>query len=280
MYQILRNYFLPLLFCFYFVLGRTPELSIVEYRPFPEKIFLLGVEPTQLNWSIANKFLLLDENRSELLEVGPFGDINLTSGFTRQESRFGELIWMGIAPNGIRIIDRMENEMIYLDYRLNEIQTVSFEQRIFPEMATIDPWGRMYLYSKTYNGIFIFERSELNTIPFIDLSKEYSSLHCLIDISSNQDGDLALLSCDGYLQHYSRNGQKLFSTIIKIDDPAFLVSLRDDWLVFNIQGNGVSINSGDLMSIPASSIPVMDIRSMNRSIAVLTKDHILILDVK
>ena len=50
--------------------------------------------------------------------------------------------------------------------------------------------------------------------------------------------------------------------------------------VFNIQGSGVSIYSGDHLSIPASSIPVMDIRSMNRSIAVLTKDHILILDVK
>ena len=61
--------------------------------------------------------------------------------------------------------------MIYLDYRLNEIQTVSFEQRIFPEMATIDPWGRMYLYSKTYNGIFIFERFDIVSmlISTIDL---------------------------------------------------------------------------------------------------------------
>ena len=46
------------------------------------------------------------------------------------------------------------------------------------------------------------------------------------------------------------------------------------------KGDGISINTGDHLSIPASSIPVMDIRSMNRSIAVLTKDHILILDVK
>ncbi len=280
MHQILRNYFILLLFCFYSVLGISPKLSIVEYRPFPEKISLLGIEPTQINWSIANKFLLFDENRSELLEVGPFGDVNLTSGFTMRESRFGELIWMGMAPDGIRIIDRMENEIIYLDYRLNPIQAIGFEHRIFPEMATIDPWGIMYLYSKTYNGIFSFERSELSTLPFIDLSKESSALHCLIDISCNQDGDIALLGCNGYFQHYSRNGQKRSSTILNINDPAFLVSLRGDWLVFNRQGDGISINTGDHLSIPASSIPVMDIRSMNRSIAVLTKDHILILDVK
>ena len=105
-------------------------------------------------------------------------------------------------------------------------------------------------------------------------------MHCLIDISCNQDGDIALLGCNGYFQHYSRNGQKRSSTILNINDPAFLVSLRGDWLVFNRKGDGISINTGDHLSIPASSIPVMDIRSMNRSIAVLTKDHILILDVK
>ena len=82
MHQILRNYFILLLFCFYSVLGISPKLSIVEYRPFPEKISLLGIEPTQLNWSIANKFLLpkaLKENgvkEGEMdLQEGTFKEI-------------------------------------------------------------------------------------------------------------------------------------------------------------------------------------------------------------
>lgn len=280
MYQILRNLLALTYFCLSFGIGQTLKLTISDYRPFPDKIFKLGIEPTQLNWSIANKFLLLDENRSELIELDPFGNVNLTSGFSGSNSHFGELTWMGIAPNGIRLIDRIENEIVFLDYRLNPIQIITLEQRIFPEIATIDPWGRIYLYSKTYNGIFLFERAELNMIPFIDLSRESPSYHCIIDIASNQDGDLALLSCDGFFQQFSRNGKIIFSTFTKIDEPSFLVALREDWLVFNQQGEGISINSGDQLSIPNSSDPVIDIKSMNRSMAVLTKDHILIIDVK
>ena len=52
---------------------------------------------------------------------------------------------MGVAPNGIRLIDRIENEIIFLDYKLNPIQTITLEHRIFPELATIDPWGRICL---------------------------------------------------------------------------------------------------------------------------------------
>ena len=63
------------------------NLSIAEYRPFPEKISLLDIEPTQVNWSIANRFLLLDENKRELLELGPFGDLNLAGGLGRQRAR-------------------------------------------------------------------------------------------------------------------------------------------------------------------------------------------------
>ena len=56
--------------------------------------------------------------------------------------------------------------------------------------------------------------------------------------------------------------------------------LRDDWLVFNNNGAGLSILLNKLLEIPEVSIPILDIKSMNRSVAVLSKDHILILNAQ
>ena len=57
---------------------------------------------------------------------------------------------------GVQIIDRFENELIQIDFRLNPIQSIHFNHAIFPELASIDPWGRLFIYSKTYNSIFLF----------------------------------------------------------------------------------------------------------------------------
>jgi len=58
------------------------------------------------------------------------------------------------------------------------------------------------------------------------------------------------------------------------------VPLRDDWLVFNNNGDGLSILLNKVLEIPEVSIPILDIKSMNRSVAVLSKDHILILNAQ
>ena len=126
MYLIPRNFLLFIYFCLSFGLGQGLKLTISDYRPFPEKIFSLGIEPTQFEWSLANKFLLLDENRTDLISLDHSGNLSLTSGLSNPNTRFGELIWMGVAPNGIRLIYRIENEIIFLDHRLNPIQTILF----------------------------------------------------------------------------------------------------------------------------------------------------------
>ena len=136
------------------------------------------------------------------------------------------------------------------------------------------------MYSRTYNGIYIFEKSHLDKVPFISFSKEFSSTFCMKAMEINQDGELAILGCDGIFHHFSQNGQRQASFPSTIEQAEFLVSVRRDWLIFNREGHGISVNSLDHLSIPGSSVPVIDIASMNRSIAVLSKDHILILDVK
>ena len=276
---ILHRFIFVLSFCASFCVCQV-KLSVVEYRPFPEQLSVLDLTPSCINWSIANKFILLDENGRELFELGPIGDLNLNGGFGKTISRYGELVWMGVSPTGIQVVDRLENEIITLDYRLDFIQTSPLNKKIFPEKATLDPWGRLFLYSRGHNSIYLYENFHLDKIPFIDFSKIFSNGFCLQDFNVNQNGEIALLGCDGIFHSFSYNGQKLLSFPSTINDAQFLSPVRDDWFIFNRDGDGISIKTETLLSIPGSSIPVIDIASMNRSIAVLSNDHILILDVK
>ena len=53
------------------------------------------------------------------------------------------------------------------------------------------------------------------------------------------------------------------------------------WFVFNDKGDGESVfDKSVTLHIPAISTPIVDIKNMNRSLAILSKDHISILNVK
>ena len=255
------------------------SLDIAEYRPFPEKIMLLDLKPDLLNWSIANRFLLLDKSKHELIELGPFGDVVLSSGFGLRSQRYGELIWMGISPHGILIVDRLGNQITVLDYRLNPVTSNGFEPRIFPEYAAVDPWGRIYLYSNQYNSIFLYE-GELDQQPLIDLNRVVDIGSCLQDMEINQDGELAILDCEGTVHFFHVLGNLRYSYPSHVRQGKFLIAVRNKWFVFNSEGNGRSVQDQEPVSIPGASIPVLDITSMNRSIAILARDHILVLNVQ
>lgn len=276
---MLRKY--GIIFIFWANVGLAQvSVSIAEYRPFPEKIELLGIEPTKLGWSIANNLLLLDVNHSELIELSSFGDVTLSGGFNQRSSSFNELIWMGLSPNGIQVVDRLENKIITLDYRLNSMGESKLNRHIFPELGALDSWGRLFLYSRTYNVIFSVEQKRLIETPFIDLTKEFGKSVCLKDLEVNQDGELAFLDCDGTVHIFNRLGQVQLYYPSKIDNAEFLVPVRQRWFVFNTQGEGRSIKTNETVTIPVASLPVVDIASLNRSLAILSNDHILILDVK
>ena len=276
---MLRKYGIILIFWANVGLAQV-SVSIAEYRPFPEKIELLGIEPTKVGWSIANNLLLLDVNHSELIELSSFGDVTLSGGFNQRSSSFNELIWMGLSPNGIQVVDRLENKIITLDYHLNSMGESKLNRHIFPELGALDSWGRLFLYSRTYNVIFSVEQKRLIETPFIDLTKEFGKSACLKDLEVNQDGELAFLDCDGTVHIFNRLGQVQLYYPSKIDNAEFLVPVRQRWFVFNTQGEGRSIKTNETVTIPVASLPVVDIASLNRSLAILSNDHILILDVK
>ena len=246
----------------------------------PKELKALRLNPDKINWSLRNSFLLLDSYNSELLLLKNSGKVKYSSGFGRRHNVYGELIWAGISPIGIQVVDRLENEIIILDLNLNFMHSISINKNLYPEIAQIDPWGKLFMYSNTYNGIFILENNYISNEPFIDFSKEFYSNYCIKDFAISSDGDVAILGCDGKFNQFSQNGLKKRSIPIEIGNPLFLVSLRDDWFVFNADGECLLLSSSEKIFFPKISSPILDIATINRSIAILTKEQILVLNVR
>ena len=240
----------------------------------------LRFNPDKINWSLRNSFLLLDSYNSELLLLNNSGEVKFSSGLGRRHNVYGELIWAGISPIGIQVVDRLENEIIILDLNLNFMHNTSINHNLYPEMAQIDPWGKLFMYSNTHNGIFILQNGNISNKPFIDFSKEFYSNYCIKDFTINSNGNVAILGCDGKFNEFSQNGLKIRSIPIEIRNPLFLISIRDDWFVFNADGVCLSISNYEKILLPKIRSPILDIATINRSIAILTKEQILVLNVR
>ena len=276
---IFRKYSFFILYIFQFICGQISDFKIKEYFPLPETISELGLKPTKFSWSIGNKFIFIDEVKNQIMDVNTIGHLSFPSGLS-ENSVYGQFIWAGIIPEGIGVIDRLENSINYLDVRLNTNSLLYFNQKIYPELAAVNSWGVIHLYSQTYNSIYTVERSRFNSSPFIDLTKERLSSHCFIDMSLNGDGDLLLLACNGTAYVFSLNGKIKTSMPVSINDPKHVIAIGDDWFVFNDDGIALSINTNIKYRLPQSSMPLVDVQSKNNSIAILSLNQILILDVK
>ena len=276
---IFRKYSFFIVFISQFICGQISDFKIKEYFPLPERISELGLKPTKFSWSIGNQFILIDEVKNQIMDVNPIGHLSFPSGLSGN-SVYGQFIWAGIIPEGIGVIDRLENSINYLDLRLNTNSLLSFNQKIYPELAAVNSWGVIHLYSQTYNSIYTVERSRFNSSPFIDFTKERLSSNCFIDMSLNDDSDLLLLTCNGIAYVFSLNGKIKTSMPVSINDPKHVIAIDDDWLVFNEDGIALSINTNIKYILPQSSTPLVDVQSKNNSIAILSLNQILILDVK
>jgi len=277
--QIFRKYTFFILSIFHFIWGQISDFKIKEYFPLPERISELGLKPTKFNWSIGNRFILIDEVKNQIMNVNPIGNLSFPSGLS-ENSVYGQFIWAGIIPEGVGVVDRLENSINYLDVRLNTNSVLDFSQKIYPEMAAVNSSGVVHLLSQTYNSIYTVEGSRFNSSPFIDFTKERLPSNCFIDMSLNDNSDLFLLGCDGIAYVFSLNGKLKTSMPASINDPKHVIAIGDDWFVFNDHGIALSINTNIKYRLPQSSIPLVDVQSKNSSIAILSLNQILILDVK
>ena len=257
-----------------------PNLSVVDYQAFPPELNILNIKPSLVEWGVAGSFLLLDKIDNQLVSIGNLSGMQTVSGFGRGSFSFSEPIWVGVDPNGISVIDRLENKVVQLDYRLNYLGEINLEPRLYPDLATIDQWGRILIYSSQFHSIFYFENRLLNKTPLIDLNRFSKIDFCIKQLNVNENGNIGLLDCNSNFHLFSRHGEYKNSFTSNIKSGEFLVPLRNFWFVFNRNGEGESIIKKIKLQIPDVSIPIIDVKSMNRSLAVLSKDHILILNAK
>ena len=255
-------------------------LNIVDYKSYPPELEILNINPDVFEWGVAGNFLLLDKVDHQLVSIGSLNELQLVGGFGRKTVSFSEPIWVGVSPDGILLIDRLDNKVISLDYRLIYMNEVKLEPRIYPELAAIDKWGIVYMYSSQYHSVFSFKQGSFRQTPHIDLKRYDNIDYCLSQIMINEMGDIGILGCDNSVHIFSRHGEYKSSYYPEIVNAEFLVPLRGNWLVFNKAGKGLSVLSNKNLEIPEVSTPILDIKSMNRSVAVLSKDHILILNAQ
>ena len=247
--QIFRKYTFFILSIFHFIWGQISDFKIKEYFPLPERISELGLRPTKFNWSIGDRFILIDEVKNQIMNVNPNGKLSFPSGLS-ENSVYGEFIWAGIIPEGVGVVDRLENSINYLDVRLNTYSVLDFSQKIYPEMAAVNSSGVIHLLSQTYNSIYTVEGSRFNSSPFIDFTKERLPSNCFIDMSLNDNRDLFLLGCDGIAYVFSLNGKLKTSMPALINDPKHVIAIGDDWFVFNDDGIALSINTNIKYRLP------------------------------
>ena len=255
------------------------NLQISEYHPFSEKMKILDLNPTSIQWSFDNSFLMIDNYKNIVFRLDKFGNIKIGNSSNHNLNYFRDLIWVGISPISVQLVDRLENKVIFFDFRLNLIGQSDIYKSLYPEFVTNDPIGNLFFYSSSYNSIYSFDNKKLNETPFIDLNSTFSNSFCVKDIKINDDFEFAILDCNNIVHFFNRNGEKIKSVNSVIKDSYFLISLLDDWLVFNKDGKGIFIKSQKPALIPESCIPILDIASKNKSIAILSKDHILVMNV-
>ena len=268
-----------LIFVFSLILSQN-KLDIIEHIEFPEKFKQNDIQPNILSDSFSDTFVMLDFYKQVIIKIDLSGKTTFTSAIGDNSFQYGDFIWIDVMPDGIKILDKLDNKILHLDHNLNKIQTIKLSKDIYPDKASSFPWGDILLYSKTYNCIYIFMNGELDENIFINLYKEFNSKICVEDIEINDDGKIGILHCNGELTLFSQNGKKKITYPNLLKDAKFLVSINFEWLYFDDNGNGrfVEEKVNNNLIVPAMSI--LDVTSKNGFINVLTKDYILTMDVQ
>lgn len=268
-----------LIFVFSLILSQN-KLNIIEHIGFPEKFKHNDIQPYILSDSFSDTFVMLDFYKQVIIKIDLSGKTTFTSAIGDNSFQYGDFTWIDVMPDGIKVLDKLDNKILHLDHNLNKIQTIKLSKDIYPDKASSFPWGDILLYSKTYNCIYIFMNGELDENIFINLYKEFNSKICVEDIEINDDGKIGILHCNGELTLFSQNGKKKITYPNLLKDAKFLVSINFEWLYFDDNGNGrfVEQKVNNKLIVPAVSI--LDVTSNNGFLTFLTKDHILIMDVQ
>ena len=275
----LKNILLPIIICISQVLCEEVKFLIEEYIPFPQKIKNLELLPTLFDYSTQDKFILVDQFMSEVIQLKSHGEVSLSTKSEWGNNNNTEIVWAGVSNQGVKIVDKLNNSLTTTDFNLNPVARIDFNFELYPEHAAEDHLGNVYLYSQSYSSIFILENSGTRLRMHIDLNKLRILSASVKSMSTNDAGHLGVLGYEGNFFEFSKNGLKKFSHKSNIQNLEFLVPLETDWMLFNRHGLGELVKTGKEVRMPQTCLPIYDIKRKNNKVAILSNSQIIVLRV-
>ena len=77
---------------------------------------MLDLNPTSINWSFDNSFLMIDNYKNIIFKLDKFGKIKIGNSSNHNQNYFKDLIWVGISPIAVQLVDRLENKVFFFRF--------------------------------------------------------------------------------------------------------------------------------------------------------------------
>ena len=246
---------------------------------FPEQLVNQNFTADYFHKTIDNSFLVLDKNLGSIYKFDLSGKITNSYEYFNLSELFGELIGVLVNSSGVSIFDKNNNQIFKLDHQLNLLTIDILDIPLHPEKVVLDSWGRINIYSKRLNGIFIYENG-IDKKQKINLNHIPSYGSCISDFEVNNSGELAILGCKGQFYVFNILGKFRFSSLSDLKNPQFIISYNSNWIVFNLDGLGENLNDKSKIILPETKQTLKDIKVIDNRIALLYDSYISILNVQ
>lgn len=225
-----------------------------------------------------DRFVLLDQKTNELFVFSYNGIVHQTGGFGQGGESFSEPVDLIVHNLQIWVCDRYENAVKRFDYKLNylgidQIQSNEYDP-FYPDLITADLFGKAHVFSRHYGQLLSMDNS---IRALIDLNQYGIDGQCIIDLKTDNAGNIALLSCENEIVLFNRFGRKLSTSLVQIVDPTNIVHWTNDWIVLNSEGN-IETLSGESNDLPIyENESVLDVDVQFKHLIILTDQRILVL---
>lgn len=240
----------------------------------------MDFNPDKVQVGLADNIYLLDKYSRQICRLDSEQDIIFYGSFGRGDNSFFEPVWIGFTSDGLWVLDRTENKLGQLDYRLNKIRSIELDNKTYPEQAAIDPFGRFFLSSHQYQMIHGTGQSNVLDGAIIELNDYDDIMSCASDFRINDNGEFGLLTfCDGMVHIFNSIGKRIQVDKVSLNNPKYLVPIRNKWLILNEIGEGEYLFTNKYVQLPGIVGFIKDAISQNRTLIILSEDQVLYLNV-
>ena len=255
----------------------NPQIYCFEEKKFFFQNYINDSEfiAHKIFWSIDNYFLILDKEIGSVYKFNSSYNRNKKIKNYNISEKFGKIVGIVSNSSGTKIIDQSNNQIFILDNDLNLLSIDILDLEIYPNVAAIDLWGKINLYSKRLNGIFLYEK-DIESRALINFDQIPKFGNCVLDIEISTNGSIGVLDCDGEVYIFNMFGKFQYSYSLSIKNPRFILPYKENWLVFQENGIGLNINNRTNVYLPETKLKLRDITIRENKIAALYDSYILV----